>query len=106
VYFGAQMREAGDYPYTKALSDPSFMAESHFNPARSPIAHHWRMLARNVREHARGRWPRLTPAAAGARAGSSVSRGRRRRGSRSACPTESRRFLTGGHSTSPASFER
>jgi hypothetical protein len=62
IYFGAQMREAGDYPYTKALDDPSFMVESHFNPARSPIAHHWRMLARNVREHAAGRWPRLTPA--------------------------------------------
>ncbi len=62
VYFGAQMREAGDYPYTKALDDPSFMVESHFNPARSPIGHHWRMLARNAGEHARGQWPKLTPA--------------------------------------------
>jgi hypothetical protein len=64
VYFGAQMREAGDYPYTKALDDPSFMVESHFNPARTPIAAHWRMLARNAQEHARGRWPKLTPVAA------------------------------------------
>ena len=63
IYFGAQMREAGDYPYTRALSDPSFMVDSHFNPARSPILSHARMLARNVAEHARGDWPRIEPEA-------------------------------------------
>jgi len=64
IYFGAQMREAGDYPYTKAMDDPSFMAESHFNPARTPIAAHWRMLARNAAAHLGGAWPRITPGAA------------------------------------------
>ena len=61
IYFGAQMREAGDYPYTKPLSDPSFMVDSHFNPARSPIGGHARMLARNVAAHLRGEWPRIEP---------------------------------------------
>lgn len=60
IYFGAQMREAGDYPYTKALNDPSFMAESHWNPWRAPIADHWKMLARNTRAHVAGDWPTLT----------------------------------------------
>jgi hypothetical protein len=60
IYFGAQMREAGDYPYTRALSDPRFMSESHFNPRFSPIAGHWRMLARNAREHLAHRGPRLS----------------------------------------------
>ena len=60
IHFGAEMREAGDYPYTRPLSDPRFMSESHFNPAFSPILGHWRMLTRNVREHVRGRAPRLT----------------------------------------------
>ncbi len=64
IYFGAQMREAGDYPYTRSLDDPSFMAESHFNPWRSPVLDHWRMLARNTRAHVRGEWPRITPGAA------------------------------------------
>ena len=64
IYFGAQMREAGDYPYTRALDDPSFMAESHFNPWRMPIAAHWRMLGRNAALFARGEGPKLTPAAA------------------------------------------
>jgi len=59
IHFGAQMREAGDYPYTRALSDPRFMSESHFNPAFSPILGHWRMLVRNTREHLRGERPRL-----------------------------------------------
>jgi hypothetical protein len=63
IYFGAQMREAGDYPYTRALDDPSFMAESHFNPWRSPIAAHWRMLERNTALFVRGAGPRLTPSA-------------------------------------------
>jgi hypothetical protein len=63
IYFGAQMREAGDYPYTRPLSDPSFMVESHFNPARTPIAGHARMLARNAAAHLAGAWPRITPGA-------------------------------------------
>lgn len=60
IYFGAQMREAGDYPYTRALSDPDFMKESHFRPRSSPILGHWRMLVRNTREHLGGRLPRLS----------------------------------------------
>ena len=60
IYFGAQMREAGDYPYRLPLEHPRFMSESHFNPAFSPNAGHWRMLARNAGEHLRGAWPRLT----------------------------------------------
>ena len=59
IYFGAQMREAGDYPYTRPLDDPHFMEASHFNPRFSPIAGHWRMLARNAGEHLRGERPRL-----------------------------------------------
>ena len=59
IYFGAQMREAGDYPYPLPLDHPRFMSDSHFNPAFSPIAGHWRMLARNLGEHARGAMPRL-----------------------------------------------
>lgn len=59
IYFGAQMREAGDYPYTRALNDPHFMSESHFNPRYSPIAGHWKMLLRNLDEHRRGGAPRL-----------------------------------------------
>ncbi len=61
VYFGAQMREAGDYPYRLALNDPRFMSDSHFNPAFSPILGHWRMLGRNLGEHLRGDLPRLDP---------------------------------------------
>ncbi len=60
IYFGAQMREAGDYPYTLPLEDPRFMSDSHFNPRFSPIAGHWRMLLRNAGEHLRGERPRLT----------------------------------------------
>jgi len=59
VHFGAQMREAGDYPYTLALSDPRFMSDSHFNPAFAPVLGHWRLLARNTAEHLRGEMPRL-----------------------------------------------
>ena len=59
VYFGAQMREAGDYPYTLPLEHPRFMSDSHFNPRFSPIAGHWRMLLRNAGEHLRGERPRL-----------------------------------------------
>ena len=60
IYFGAQMREAGDYPYTRALNDPAFMHESHFEPRSSPILGHWRMLIRNAREHLDRKLPRLT----------------------------------------------
>ncbi|HVP14448.1 MAG TPA: hypothetical protein VMS88_02825 [Terriglobales bacterium] len=60
IYFGAEMREVGDYPYRLALDDPRFMSDSHFNPRFSPIAGHWRMLARNLGEHLRGEMPRLT----------------------------------------------
>jgi len=60
IHYGAEMREVGDYPYTRALNDPRFMSESHFNPAFSPIAAHWRMLLRNAGEHLRGAAPRLT----------------------------------------------
>ena len=60
IYFGAQMREAGDYPYTLPLGHPRFMSDSHFNPAFSPIRGHWRMLTRNLGEHLRGEIPRLS----------------------------------------------
>lgn len=59
IYFGAQMREAGDYPYTLPLEHPRFMSDSRFHPAFSPIAGHWRMLIRNAGEHLRGEAPRL-----------------------------------------------
>jgi hypothetical protein len=63
IYFGAQMREAGDYPYTLPLDHPRFMYESHFVPAASPIGGHWRMLVRNAGEHVRGGAPRIGPPA-------------------------------------------
>ncbi len=70
IYFGAQMREAGDYPYTLPLEDPRFMSDSHFNPRFSPIAGHWRMLGRNLDEHLHGAWPRISGTVApGARLG-------------------------------------
>ena len=75
IYFGAQMREAGDYPYTKPLSDPSFMVDSHFNPARSPIAGHARMLGRNLAAHVRGDWPEIRPSAPGAEADATAAAG-------------------------------
>jgi hypothetical protein len=59
IYFGAQMREAGDYPYTRALNDPEFMRESHFEPKSSPILGHWRMLIRNTRDHLDRKLPKL-----------------------------------------------
>ncbi len=59
IYFGAQMREAGDYPYTLPLDHPRSMSDSHFNPAFSPIGDHWRMLTRNAGEHLRGAAPRI-----------------------------------------------
>ncbi len=59
IYFGAEMREVGDYPYTRSLSDPEFMSASHFDPHHTPILEHWRMLTRNVNEHLHGDLPRL-----------------------------------------------
>jgi hypothetical protein len=66
IYFGAQMREAGDYPYTLPLDHPHFMESSHFNPRFSPILGHWSMLRRNVALHLRGEAPRLSGAGRGA----------------------------------------
>ena len=60
IYFGAQMREAGDYPYTRPLNDPRFMYESHFVPKASPILGHWRMLTRNAKEHLEHKLPKLS----------------------------------------------
>jgi hypothetical protein len=59
IYFGAEMREVGDYPYTGALEDPGFMHASHWEPRQSPILVHWRMLARNIGDHVRGQAPVL-----------------------------------------------
>jgi hypothetical protein len=64
IHFGAQMREAGDYPYTLPLNDPHFMSDSHFNPAYS-------------RSSATGACCRATRRAP-ARRGPPRSRGRRR----------------------------
>jgi hypothetical protein len=60
IYFGAEMREVGDYPYTLPLDNPHFMESSHFNPRFTPILGHWSMLSRNVRLHLSGRAPRIT----------------------------------------------
>jgi hypothetical protein len=57
IYFGAQMREAGDYPYARSLSDPRFMSDSHFNPRFTPIVGHWKMLVRNADDHLHGVLP-------------------------------------------------
>ncbi len=65
IYFGAQMREAGDYPYTLPLEDPRFMSASHFDPHQSPIAGHWGMLLRNAGEHLHGEWPHLAATGVG-----------------------------------------
>lgn len=59
IYFGAQMRVAGDFPYTLALEHPRFMESSHFDPRFSPIAGHWRMLIDNSVAHLRGDTPVL-----------------------------------------------
>ena len=59
IYFGAQMRVAGDYPYALALEDPHFMEASHFDPRFTPIAGHWRMLMDNGLAHLRGDAPVL-----------------------------------------------
>jgi hypothetical protein len=74
VYYGAEMRFAGDYPYTLALDDPHFMEASHFNPRFTPIAVHWRMLAADLAAHARGEMPHIGQAgAADARLGVSAA---------------------------------
>ncbi len=59
IYFGAQMREAGDYPYQLPLEHPRSLSDSHFNPRYTPIVGHWSMLVRNLGEHLHGREPRL-----------------------------------------------
>jgi hypothetical protein len=59
IYFGAEMREVKDYPYTLALEDPQFMHASHWEWHQSPILVSWRMLARNLGEHATGHAPVL-----------------------------------------------
>lgn len=59
IYYGAEMRAVGDYPYTLPLEHPSFMEASHFNPRFSPIARHWEMLGENLGQHVRGNWPVL-----------------------------------------------
>ena len=64
IYFGAQMREAGDYPYTLPLDHPHFMESSHFNPRFSPIFGHWSMLGRNVRLALHGDAPHIAAGAA------------------------------------------
>lgn len=73
IYFGAQMREAGDYPYTRSLSDPRFMESSRWNPRFSPILGHWSMAARNLGGHLRGELPRLAPDGEGGRLGLSAA---------------------------------
>ena len=75
IYFGAQMREAGDYPYALPLEHPRFMSDSHFNPRFSPIAGHWRMLLRNVGEQLRGEAPRLDLKSSAAEAPSAAPNG-------------------------------
>ena len=59
IHYGAQMREAGDYPYTLPLEHPHFMESSHFDPRFTPIVSHWQMAARNIGLHLSGESPRL-----------------------------------------------
>jgi hypothetical protein len=67
IYFGAEMREIGDYPYRLPLDHPRFMESSHFDPHDAPPIVHWRMLRRNLGEHLAGHAPRLDGAAPGPR---------------------------------------
>jgi hypothetical protein len=67
IYFGAEMREVGDYPYQLPLDHPHFMQSSHFDPHDAPPIVHWRMLRRNLGEHLAGHAPRLDGAASGPR---------------------------------------
>jgi hypothetical protein len=73
IYFGAEMREVGDYPYTLPLDNPHFMESSHFNPRFTPILGHWSMLARNVSLHLAGHAPRLGAADTSADSGADGS---------------------------------
>jgi len=59
IYYGAEMRAVGDYPYTLPLDHPHFMEASHFNPRFSPLLVHWQLLAENIRAHVRGEAPVL-----------------------------------------------
>ncbi len=59
IYYGAEMRAVGDYPYTLPLDHPHFMEASHFNPRFSPLLVHWQLLADNVGAHLRGEAPVL-----------------------------------------------
>lgn len=67
IYFGAAMREVGDYPYKLPLDHPRFMESSHFDPHDAPPIVHWRMLRRNLGEHLTGHAPRLGGADSGPR---------------------------------------
>lgn len=69
VYYGVQMRVAGDYPYTLPLEHPKFMESSHWNARYSPIAGHWELLASDLRDHLTGDWPRVEAAGGDARLG-------------------------------------
>ena len=73
IYFGAEMREVGDYPYTRALEDPKFMHESHWEPRQSPILVSWRMLSRNLGEHFRGKAPSIAPSSSEANPRTGIS---------------------------------
>ncbi|HVP39859.1 MAG TPA: hypothetical protein VMS93_11825, partial [Candidatus Saccharimonadales bacterium] len=85
IYYGSYLREAGAYPYTRAFEDPRFLEDVHWVPNFSPIVGHWGMFRRNLAEHLRGRWPRVTLAEgaaaepAGAGAGGALSEGGLRR---------------------------
>lgn len=69
IYYGVQMRVAGDYPYTLPLEHPKSMESSHWNPRFSPIAAHWDLLTANLAAHLRGGWPRVAAAGGDARLG-------------------------------------
>lgn len=60
IYAGAYLRELGEYPYQRPFDDPEFLNKSHFIPNYTPIIGHWKMLNRNLGEHLRGDYPRLT----------------------------------------------
>ena len=59
IYYGSYLREAGEYPYTRAFEDPRFLEDVHWVPNFSPIVGHWEMFRRNLAEHWRGAWPRV-----------------------------------------------
>lgn len=49
VSYASYFREVGAYPYKKPFYDPDFMKDVHFNPSRSPVLGHWKMLVRIAR---------------------------------------------------------